>query len=74
MTIKGFGKAPSKEAILKLAKLAGEDKPFAVIKEVVDAVENFSQLAKQYSVKPAAIKEITKVLNELYSQNKALAN
>jgi len=73
-SFKGFGKAPSKEAILNLAKLAGEDKPFAVIKEVVDAVENFSQLAKQYSVKPAAIKEITKVLNELYSQNKALAN
>ena len=68
----GFGKAPSKEAILNLAKLAGEDKPFAVIKEVVDAVENFPQLAKQYSVKPAAIKEVTKVLNELYNQNKGL--
>lgn len=73
-SFKGFGKAPSKEVILNLAKLAGEDKPFAVIKEVVDAVGNFSQLAKQYSVKPAAIKEVTKVLNELYSQNKALAN
>ena len=71
-SFKGFGKAPSKEAILNLAKLAGEDKPFAVIKEVVDAVENFPQLAKQYSVKPAAIKEVTKVLNELYNQNKGL--
>ena len=71
-SFKGFGKAPSKEAILNLAKLAGEDKPFAVIKEVVDAVENFPQLAKQYSVKLAAIKEVTKVLNELYNQNKGL--
>lgn len=71
-SFKGFGKAPSKEVILNLAKLAGEDKPFTVIKEVVDAVGNFSNLAKQYSVKPAAIKEVTKVLNELYSQNKAL--
>jgi serine/threonine-protein kinase HipA len=71
-SFKGFEKAPSKEAILNLAKLAGEDKPFAVIKEVVDAVENFPQLAKQYSVKPAAIKEVTKVLNELYNQNKGL--
>lgn len=71
-SFKGFGKSPSKGAILNLARLAGEDKPFDVIKEVVDAVGNFSQLAKQYSVKPAAINEVTKTLNELYSQNKAL--
>ena len=71
-SFKGFRKAPSKKAILTLAKLAGEDKPFAVIKEVVDALGNFSQLAKQYSVKPPAINEVTKVLNELYHQNKGL--
>lgn len=71
-SFKGFGKAPTKEAILNLAKLAGEVKPFAVIKEVVEAVQNFTQLAKQFSVKPAAIKEVSKVLNELYRQNKVL--
>lgn len=71
-SLKGFVKAPPRNVILHLARLACEDKPFAVIKEVVEAVENFPQLAKQYSVKPAVIKEVTKVLNELYSQNKAL--
>lgn len=71
-SFKGFSKAPSKAAILNLAKLAGEEKPFAVIKEVVEAVGNFPQLAKQYSMKSSAIKEVTKVLNELQSQNKDL--
>lgn len=71
-SFKGFSKTPPKAAVLNLARLAGEEKPFDVIKEVVEAVENFPQLAKQYSVKSAAIKEVTKVLNELYNQNKAL--
>lgn len=71
-SLKGFVKAPPRNVILHLARLACEDEPFVVIKEVVEAVENFPQLAKQYSVKPAVIKEVTKVLNELYSQNKVL--
>lgn len=68
----GFSKMPSKKAILKLAKLAGEEEPFAVIEEVVETLSGFSLLAKQLSVKPSGIKEATKTLNELYRQNKQL--
>lgn len=71
-SFKGFSKTPPKAAVLNLARLAGEEKPFDVIKEVVEAVENFPQLAKQYSAEFSVIKEVTKVLNELYNQNKAL--
>ena len=68
----GFSKMPSKKAFLKLAKLAGEEEPFAVIEEVVETLSGFSLLAKQLSVKPSGIKEATKTLNELYRQNKQL--
>lgn len=68
----GFGKKPDKSAILKLSKLAGVEKPKDVICEVVEAVQEFSELAKKFSVKPSAINEISRVLNEIYQQNKDL--
>lgn len=71
----GFGKTPSLQVMKKLAAHANFSnwkEAQQVIQEVVDAINNFANVAQTLNVKTSTIKLISKQLDNLYNDNKIL--
>ncbi len=71
----GFGKAPSLNAIQKLAMQANFlnwKQAQGVIEEVVDAINGFNVIASELGVCSETIKLISKQLESIYKENKTL--
>jgi len=71
----GFGKAPSVKVIQKLAVQANFSNwknAQYVIEEVIEAIHHFNEIAFQLGVKQETIKLISKQLEAVYRENKAL--
>ncbi|WP_159566355.1 type II toxin-antitoxin system HipA family toxin [Budvicia diplopodorum] len=71
----GYGKAPPIKAIQRLAEQANFDSwasAQAAIEEIVAALSNWTEIAKELNISPATTKMISRSLNEVYQQNKLL--
>ena len=71
----GFGKNPNIKVIQKLAKHANFsswNQAREVIEEVIEAVQSFSYIAKDLTIKKNVATLITKQLNNTYLENKSL--
>lgn len=75
MSYMGYGTQPTLKAIQKLALQANFSswkKAQNEINKVLEALSNWSMIAKELRVKPSIIKMISKQLDEVYQQNKSL--
>ncbi len=71
----GFGKTPSLQVMKKLAAHANFSnwkEAQLVIQEVVDAINDFANVAQTLNVKTSTIKLISKQLDNVYNDNKIL--
>ena len=75
MAYAGYGTQPTLKAIQQLATQANFSnwkKAQNEIGKVLDALSNWSVIAKELGVKPSVVKMISKQLDEVYQQNKSL--
>jgi serine/threonine-protein kinase HipA len=71
----GFGKTPSLQVMQKLAAHANFSnwkEAQLVIQEVVNAINNFANVAQTLNIKTSTIKLISKQLDNVYNENKIL--
>jgi serine/threonine-protein kinase HipA len=71
----GYGKQPTLKVMQKLAMQANFSSWASAqeaIQEVVDSLSHFSELAKQFNIKPETINLINKQLQNVYNDNKHL--